>query len=182
MFYLQIYLLADEYDAFSNEYLDADNLDGWHTLRDNKQSLLKGFWGRVKESIGRRRIEKCFITGVTPLSMADHTSGFNIARNVSHEKILSALCGLSHKDVYAALKLPNMLFDDKEAQRQFKIMERYFNGYRFFGDGEVDPVFNTNTCLEYLQVNCCNTYCLYIARYLLIAFKSSLTLFTTSVS
>ena len=63
-FSLQIYLLADEYDAFSNEYLDPDDLNAWNALRTNEQSLLKGFWARVKANLGPQRIGKCFITGV----------------------------------------------------------------------------------------------------------------------
>ncbi|CAJ0756008.1 20054_t:CDS:2, partial [Entrophospora sp. SA101] len=42
-----IYLLADEYDAFSNEYLDPEDHSAWIALSENKQSLLKGFWARV---------------------------------------------------------------------------------------------------------------------------------------
>src|SRR3954466_5178148 len=148
LFCSQIYLLADEYDAFSNEYLDPDDNSAWDALRANKQSLLKGFWARVKESMGSQRIEKCFITGVSPLSMADHTSGFNIATNVSFKRELSGLCGLSHEDVRAALQLPSLCGSDvSQIEENFKIMVRYYDGYRFYQYGQVPPVFNTNTCL-----------------------------------
>jgi hypothetical protein len=154
LFCSQIYLLADEYDAFSNEYLDPDNHNACHALRENNQSLLKGFWARVKDSMGSQRIEKCFITGVSPLSMADHTSGFNIATNVSFESELSGLCGLSHEDVRAALQLPGLCGPDIPlVQKHFDIMEHHFDGYHFCGYDKVPLVFNTNTCLEYLQVS-----------------------------
>ena len=104
--------------------------------------------------MGSQRIEKCFITGVSPLSMADHTSGFNIATNVSFKRELSGLCGLSHEDVRAALQLPGLCGSDvSQVQEHFDIMEHYFDGYHFYRYGEVPLVFNTNTCLEYLQVS-----------------------------
>ncbi|CAJ0750267.1 18576_t:CDS:2 [Entrophospora sp. SA101] len=39
-----IYLLVDEYDAFSNEYLDLNDGSTWN----ESQSLLKGFWAQAK--------------------------------------------------------------------------------------------------------------------------------------
>ena len=73
----------------------------------------------MKDSLGSQRIEKCFITGVSPLSMTD----FNIATNVSFEKELAGLCGLSYEDVYAALQLPGMCGSDAtEVQKHFDIM------------------------------------------------------------
>ncbi|RUS15500.1 AAA-ATPase-like domain-containing protein, partial [Endogone sp. FLAS-F59071] len=98
-----IYLLADEYDAFANEYLnlkDITSYDGIH----RGQSSLKDFWACVKASMGHQKITKCFITGVLPLSLADATSGFNIATNVSSKRELAGLCGLSSGDVRSALK------------------------------------------------------------------------------
>ncbi|KAL1919970.1 uncharacterized protein VTP21DRAFT_1116 [Calcarisporiella thermophila] len=146
-----IYLLADEYDAFSNEYLNIDNHDAWEALCEKKQSLLKGFWACVKQKRGLRQIYKCFITGVTPLSLADHTSGFNIATNVSDEYELSGLCGLSKEEALAALHLPGMCNSPHEVKERFQYMEYNFNGYLFSPSSEVSCVFNTNTCLEYFQ-------------------------------
>ncbi|CAG8557114.1 3391_t:CDS:2 [Ambispora gerdemannii] len=51
-----IYLLADEYDSFSNEYLDPDDY-AWNTLCRNPLSLLKGFWARVKEESATNRLK-----------------------------------------------------------------------------------------------------------------------------
>jgi hypothetical protein len=147
-----IYLLADEYDAFSNEYLDPHDHTGWNHLKDNQQSLLKGIWALVKGSMGTQRIEKCFITGVSPLSMADHTSGFNIATNVTFKRELSGLCGLSHDDVKASLGLWEMnLASEVDVIEHLEIMMTNFDGYRFNRFAAVEPVFNTNTCLDYLQ-------------------------------
>ncbi|KAF9381304.1 hypothetical protein CPC16_009905 [Podila verticillata] len=148
-----IYLLADECDAFSNEYLDPDDPARWNHFNrvSNLNSILKGFWSIVKSKLGPRRIAKCFITGVSPLSMADHTSGFNVATNVSWWKEYSGLCGLTEEDVKAALKLPSVCESEEEIAKHLKIMKENYNGYNFVESGTAPHIFNTNTCLEYLD-------------------------------
>ncbi|RUP48769.1 hypothetical protein BC936DRAFT_144021 [Jimgerdemannia flammicorona] len=146
-----IYLLADEYDAYSNEYHDLDDDRPGNSLRENKRLLHSGFWARVKSNIGHKMIQKCFITGVTPLSMTDHTSGFNISKNVSDKRVLAGLCGLSKEDVLASLRVPGVCDSDEEIHKCFNTMEVHFNGYRFSPHQDIPRVFNTNTCLEYLE-------------------------------
>ena len=69
---------------------------------------------------GYQKIEKCFITGVLPVSMADVTSGFNIATNVSDNSNLAGFCGLSYDDVHSALKL---CCSNSDIEKHFHIME-----------------------------------------------------------
>jgi hypothetical protein len=145
--------LADEYDAFSNEYLNPDDKRPWEQLRSDPNSLLKGFWGTVKSNLESQSIAKCFITGVSPLSMADHTSGFNVATYVSWDEELSGLCGLTKEDVLSALKLPSVCKSEDEVRSHFDIMKTYYDGYNFAEMSQEPHVFNTNTCLEYLQVS-----------------------------
>ena len=44
-------------------------------------------------------IERCLITGISSINLANNTSGFNIAVNMSIEKEGAGLCGLPHTDV-----------------------------------------------------------------------------------
>jgi hypothetical protein len=145
--------LADEYDAVSNESLNPDDPNPWDHLRTNSDSLLKGFWAAVKSMLDAKGIAKCFITGVSPLSMADHTSGFNIATYVSWREELSGLCGLTENDVNAALNLLRVSNPEIDTHQQFDIMKANYKGYIFAPSSKIKPVFNTNTCLEYLEVS-----------------------------
>ena len=145
--------MADEYDAFGNEFLSPDDPRPWDNLRTSANSLLKGFWALVKSKLGPKCIAKCFITGVSPLSMADHTSGFNVASYVYWKEGLSGLCGLTEEDIYAALNLLSVSTSELDIQRHFDIMNANYNGYLFAPSSKVQHVFNTNTCLEYLQVS-----------------------------
>lgn len=85
--------------------------------------------------------------------MADHTSGFNVATYVTWREELSGLCGLTAEDVLSALRLPIVCKSEVEVQNHFKIMKDNYDGYNFVEMDKVQHVFNTNTCLEYLEVS-----------------------------
>ncbi|KAF9339225.1 hypothetical protein BGZ91_006667 [Linnemannia elongata] len=146
-----IYLMADEYDSNTNEYLVPVDSVHWKPPRGaDPDSLLKGFWASVKSGLGRG-ISKCYITGVSPQSLVDNTSGFNVARYVSWEPELAGFCGLTEADVTAALALEKVCRTASEAKKHLKIMRDHYNGFNFAPSGQGPLTYNTNTCLEYLQ-------------------------------
>ncbi|KAL1922701.1 uncharacterized protein VTP21DRAFT_10240 [Calcarisporiella thermophila] len=151
-FFGNLYLLADEYDAFTNEFLNIDDRDDRDMLRENRHSLLRDFWACVKSRMGYQRLNKCFITGVTPLSLADRRCAIDFATNISTDPLPSGLCGLSKNEVLAALKLPGVCNSSHDIIRHFQIMEYNFGGYLFSPTTEGPYVFNTNFCLKYLQI------------------------------
>jgi Predicted AAA-ATPase len=141
----QIYLLVDEYDSFSNYYLESWRAD---TLLVN---TFKSFWSTVKLLNRRGGIQKIFITGLSPLSLTGVASGFNVAQNLSFDNELAGLCGLTSTDIKTALK--KVLGEDSEAyQRHLSIMTKSFNGFYFCRQVGAETVYNTETCLSYLQV------------------------------
>ncbi|KAF9430722.1 hypothetical protein BGZ76_000736 [Entomortierella beljakovae] len=146
-----IYLMADEYDSYSNEYLVPNDSGHWKPSQGAEpDSLLKGFRASVKSGLGRG-ISKCYITGVSPQSLVDNTSGFNVARYVSWESKLAGFCGLTDADVAAALALNKVCSSTTKAKKHLKIMKHHYNGFNFVPGGRGPLTYNTNTCLEYLQ-------------------------------
>ncbi|KAF9899254.1 hypothetical protein EC991_009220, partial [Linnemannia zychae] len=145
-----IYLMADEYDSYSNEYLVPIDSVQWKPLRADADSVLKGFWAAVKSGLDRS-ISKCYITGVSPQSLVDNSSGFNVAQYVSWEPELAGFCGLTEADVIAALALKKVCESTAEAKKHLKIMRDHYNGFNFVPGGQGPLTYNTNTCLEYLQ-------------------------------
>src|SRR5690349_3009833 len=127
-FHCLFYLMADEYDSYSNDYLvPIDSVQWKPPRRADTDSLLKGFWASVKSELGYRKIAKCYITGVSPQSLADNTSGFNVARFVSWIPEVAGFCGLTEADVAAALALVSE--SAVEAEKHLKIMRDHYNGY-----------------------------------------------------
>ena len=144
---LQIYLLVDEYDTFANDYLEPYKTTWEGTA---VELTFKSFWSAVK-SLLPEGIRRTFITGISPLSLASIYSGFNVARNLSFHKDVAGLCGLTRSDIQAALR--KVCGPDSEAyERHLSAMTEYFNGYHFCNERKVETIYNTETCLSYLQV------------------------------
>src|SRR2546421_501174 len=120
----QIYLLVDEYDSFTNDYLEPYK-SAWEGTA--VELTFKSFWSAVK-SLFSQGIRRAFITGISPLSLSGVGSGFNVARNLSFHKDLAGLCGLTGSDIQAALK--QVCGPDSEThQKHLSAMTEYFNGY-----------------------------------------------------
>jgi hypothetical protein len=83
--------------------------------------------------------------------LTDIVSGYNIATNLSFDKDLAGLCGLTRKDVDAALK--EICGSDLGAyEYHLSRMTEFFNGYHFCDEKKVETVYNTKTCLDHLEV------------------------------
>ncbi|RPB00804.1 hypothetical protein L873DRAFT_743052 [Choiromyces venosus 120613-1] len=146
-----IYLLADEYDAFSNQYMDPHYLQAWE--RSDAWLLVKDFWATVKSMVCLPYgIRRCFITGISPLSLADITSGFNISVNMSFKEGVAGLCGLSRADIEETLE--RICESKTDVEGHLARLTKYANGYHFCNYRKSEPVFNTDTSLEYLQASC----------------------------
>src|SRR2546423_13189132 len=115
-------------------------------------SVLKAFWSSVKagnkSSYG---IRKVYITGVTPLLLSGLTSGGNHQENISFSPRISTICGLTRPDVLGALRV--ICNNEEEVEKHLEELQHHANGYHFCQERSVDPVFNTQTALSYLQVS-----------------------------
>ena len=142
-------MLADEYDAYANEYMDPHDPGPW--INSEPFGILKAFWSCVKAGCkSSYGIRKVYITGVTPLLLNGLTSGSN-PENISFESQISTICGLTRSDVLGALKV--ICNNEEEVQKHFKELQHHANGYYFCRKRRADPVFNTQTALSYLQVS-----------------------------
>ena len=94
----KIYLFIDEYDHFTNAILsDADSLRRY-TEETHKEGYLRAFFNKVKAGT-YSSIKRCFITGVSPVTMDDLTSGFNIDTNYSLSSKFNQMMGFTEAEV-----------------------------------------------------------------------------------
>jgi hypothetical protein len=145
-----IYVLIDEYDAFTNGYLESLNPVGpcGVTLENSEvDRTFKSFWSTMKSLSTDEWIRKVFITGISPLSLSAFGSAFNVARNLSFHQKLAGLCGLTRSDLEDVLRE----IKDGEATNHLSEMTKFFNGYHFCWNNKVETVYNTETCLDYFQ-------------------------------
>lgn len=91
--------MVDEYDAFTNEYMDPHGSIPAAWTRSDAASLLNDFWATVKCLVGLRHgDEKMLYYWNIAASLVDNTSGFNIEVNISFGKEVTGLCGLTRED------------------------------------------------------------------------------------
>ena len=146
-----IYVLVDEYDAFPNNYLDPPKTVGGQVAWEDTAvgRTFKSFWSTIKSLCGTEGIvRRIFITGISPLSLSNLGSAFNVTRNLSFNRALSGLCCLTHSDLEDAVK---GIYKESESCNDFlSEMTKSFNGYHFCNDESVETVYNTESCLAYL--------------------------------
>ena len=98
-------MLADEYDAYANEYMDPHDPTTWPDGEPFR--VLKEFWNNVKAGFSTKfyGIKKVYITGVTPLLLSDLVSGANNEENISFKPRFSTICGLTRSNVLGAISV-----------------------------------------------------------------------------
>ena len=128
----KVVILIDEYDK---PMLDTRHRDD--ELHSDIKSLLRGFYGVIKESA--EYIRFVMITGVTKFSHVNIFSGLNNLRDISLDPQYNALCGVSESEMVEYFSEDMKLFAERngmtpeEASREFKI---HYDGYRFAAEGE----------------------------------------------
>ena len=154
---VRLYVCIDEYDNFTNTIL-AESRESYEALCHG-DGFFKQFFNVLKAATTNTDapLTRLFVTGVTPVTMDDVTSGFNIATNVSLNPAFAALTGFTHDDIREMLAYyrANAGFDF-DADAVFETMRQWYDNYRFSplptADGRVTPsVANPTLVFYYMQ-------------------------------
>ena len=95
---LPVYLFIDEYDHFTNDILsDVNKLDVYEG-ETHGEGYLRKFFNALKEG-SKTSLKKLFITGVSPVTMDDVTSGFNIGTNYTSDSDFNGMMGFNENEV-----------------------------------------------------------------------------------
>jgi hypothetical protein len=96
-------------------------------------------------------LNRLFITGVSPVTMDDVTSGFNIGKNISLDLKFNEMVGFTEADVttmlhyYQSVGLFRLATDEALA-----LMKKWYNHYRFSEEAIID-LFNSDMVLYFLE-------------------------------
>jgi hypothetical protein len=146
-----VYLIIDEYDNFSNQYITSGRNDLYENLTTG-DSFFRTFFKAVKAGCESRAIGKVFITGVLPVTMDDLTSGFNIAEIVTLDPSLHGMLGFTQAEVDDYLEKVVVTYDlpreDMPSARQ--TMRNWYNGYRFLPQGK-ESLYNATILTYFLK-------------------------------
>ena len=94
----KIFLFIDEYDHFTNKILSEPGCLEEYRGETHGTGYLRTFFDMIKTGTDSS-IKRCFVTGVSPVTMDDLTSGFNIGTNYSTSPEFNELTGFTEEDV-----------------------------------------------------------------------------------
>ncbi|MCC6135614.1 MAG: ATP-binding protein [Candidatus Contendobacter sp.] len=143
---LSLYLFIDEYDNFANNLLVSQGQEAYRELTHGG-GFFKSFFALLKGAAGNTHggLARLFITGVSPLTMDDVTSGFNIGTNISLDPDFNGLLGFNHAEMETLFQAFNQDFAVHRA-----IIDDWYNHYHFH-KARTEPIVNSDMALYYLK-------------------------------
>ncbi|MCP5499505.1 MAG: AAA family ATPase [Leptospiraceae bacterium] len=145
----KLYVLIDEYDNFTNELISTNRSKDYSDLVTG-DGFLKSFFKVLKAgNIGA--IDRTFVTGVTPITLTDLSSAYNIATHITFKEEFNSLLGFTEEEVEAMLERVleeiDLMAKKEEILSQ---MRYYYDGYIFHEESE-EHIYNPTLTLFYLQ-------------------------------
>ncbi|WP_308573199.1 ATP-binding protein, partial [uncultured Parabacteroides sp.] len=145
-----LYLIIDEYDNFTNVVLNEQGEKIYHDL-----THASGFY-RDYFKLYKGMFERIFMTGVSPVTLDDLTSGFNIGWNISTHYQFNMMLGFSEDDVRTMLqyyKDAGQLPGNADIEAMIAEMKPWYDNYCFAKESlDRDPkMFNCDMVLYYLR-------------------------------
>ena len=149
---IPLYVLIDEYDNFANTVLAHHGREAYESFTHGG-GFYRNFFATLKAGAGESGggLERLFITGVSPITMDDVTSGFNIGANVSLSPRFNDLLGFTEDEVRSLLDLyRDRGAFDQDVDTSLGVMHEWYDGYRF-AKGARGDLYNTDMVLYYLK-------------------------------
>ena len=149
---IPLYVLIDEYDNFANTILAYHGAEAYQSFTHGG-GFYRNFFATLKDGAGHSHggLERMFITGVSPITMDDVTSGFNIGKNISLHPEFNDMLGFTEEEVQALLEIyRDYGVFDQEVEAALEVMREWYNGYRFAKSAQGD-LYNTDMVLYFLD-------------------------------
>ncbi len=145
-----LYLIIDEYDNFTNTVLNEKG-ERVYWAMTHAEGFYRDIFKKFKGSF-----ERIFITGVSPVTLDDVTSGFNIGWHISTKPEFNQMLGFSTEDVYEAFnyyKKVGKLSADLDVEKVVNEMKPWYDNYCFSEDAlhTQSKVFNCDMVFYYLR-------------------------------
>ena len=147
---LKLYLIVDEYDNFTNNVLNVKGQQAYHELTHGT-----GFYRDIFK-LFKPMFDRIIMLGVSPITLDDLTSGYNIALNMSLDARFNQMLGFSEKDVREMIryyKAVGAIGDDKTEDAIINDMKPWYDNYCFSRRSyATDPMmFNCDMVCYYMS-------------------------------
>ena len=147
----KIYLFIDEYDHFTNNILSDAAREKEYRKETHGTGYLRTFFDTIKSGTDSS-IERVFITGVSPVTLDDLTSGFNIGTNYSLAYGFNEMVGFTEEEVREMLTYYSQHYEfHHTVDELIETMKPYYDNYCFakqaFGE---TTMYNSNMVLSFM--------------------------------
>ena len=147
---IPLYLIIDEYDNFTNTVLNEQGENVYWAI-----THADGFYRDVFKKF-KGMFERIFITGVSPVTLDDVTSGFNIGWHISTKPEFNQMLGFSLEEVrkmFAYYKKMGGIPATSDIEAMIDEMKPWYDNYCFSEDAmhTQSKVFNSDMVIYYLR-------------------------------
>jgi hypothetical protein len=147
---LKLYLIVDEYDNFTNNVLNVKGQRAYHELTHGT-----GFYRDIFK-LFKPMFHRIIMLGVSPITLDDLTSGYNIAQNMSLDARFNQMLGFSEEEVRQMIryyKEVGAIGEDKTEDDIIADMKPWYDNYCFARKSfATDPkMFNCDMVCYYMS-------------------------------
>ncbi|WP_262288406.1 ATP-binding protein [Hallella absiana] len=147
---LKLYLIVDEYDNFTNNVLNVKGQRAYHELTHGT-----GFYRDIFK-LFKPMFHRIIMLGVSPITLDDLTSGYNIALNMSLDARFNQMLGFSEEEVRQMIryyKEVGAISEDKTEDDIIADMKPWYDNYCFARRSfATDPkMFNCDMVCYYMS-------------------------------
>ena len=143
---VSFYMIIDEYDNFANNVLMEHNAETYHKIT-HSGGFLRNFFTLIKGMTDSREIDRLFISGVSPLVMADVTSGFNIGDNISLWPDFGAMVGFDREELKDLIDY----YIPGQYEKLFPLLSEWYDNYCFDNSLIIKNLFNSTSILYFIK-------------------------------
>ncbi len=146
----KLYLIVDEYDNFTNNVLNVKGQQAYHELTHGT-----GFYRDIFK-LFKPMFHRIIMLGVSPITLDDLTSGYNIALNMSLDARFNQMLGFSEEEVRQMIryyKEVGAIGEDKTEDDIIADMKPWYDNYCFARRSfATDPkMFNCDMVCYYMS-------------------------------
>lgn len=155
---LSIYLFIDEYDNFTNTILSQQGTNHYAGITHGN-GFFRLFFNKIKMATTGKNasLKKIFITGVSPVTLDDVTSGFNIARNITTDVRFNSIVGFTENEVIEMLRYyKNEGLIREPIEILLNVMREWYNNYCFSKHDTRTKMYNSDMVLYFLSTYLAN--------------------------
>lgn len=149
----KVYLFIDEYDHFTNTILAEPECLNSYKAETHGTGYLRKFFDTIKSATDNT-LERVFVTGVSPVTMDDLTSGFNIGTNYSLSYEFNEMTGFTEEEVrnMLAYYTDTLNLHTYTVDELIKLMKPWYDNYCFakaaYGK---TTMYNSNMVLYFID-------------------------------